>query len=128
MQAAAPLAALGQVSAAGQQHFAGAGNVAAGNVGSGNPVKLAALGSHWDESQQASAASGLSPMEPMYVSMVDGGFKKNMWETIRAIVLGFMVFSAGVSLVEEKATRLAHLMVRSLDLRHLKYHLTYCCR
>jgi ATP-dependent metalloprotease len=59
-------------------------------------------------SQQSSAAAaastptGLTPMEPMYVSMVDGGFKKNMWKTIRAIVLGFMVISAGVSLVDEK--------------------------
>ncbi|CAK4077718.1 unnamed protein product [Aphanomyces euteiches] len=50
----------------------------------------------------AAAAQGLSPNEPMYVSMVDGGFKKNLWRTARVVVLGFMVISALTALIEEK--------------------------
>ncbi|RHY22656.1 hypothetical protein DYB25_004922, partial [Aphanomyces astaci] len=69
-------------------------------IASSNASALATSGAPL--SSALAAAQGLSPNEPMYVSMVDGGFKKNLWRTARVVALGFMVISALTALIEEK--------------------------
>ncbi|RHY33692.1 hypothetical protein DYB32_003531 [Aphanomyces invadans] len=71
-------------------------------IASSNASALAASGAPIASTIAGSAAQGLSPNEPMYVSMVDGGFKKNLWRTARVVALGFMVISALTALIEEK--------------------------
>ncbi|EQC38601.1 ATP-dependent metalloprotease [Saprolegnia diclina VS20] len=70
------------------------------------PSSFASLGAVSMASDMAASSAvgstGLSPIKPMYVSMVDGGFKKNMWRTARVIALGFMAISAMTALIEEK--------------------------
>lgn len=48
------------------------------------------------------AAHGLSPQDPVYVSMVEGSFKSNMWKFIRTLGIAFFVVSAVGSILDEK--------------------------
>jgi ATP-dependent metalloprotease len=50
----------------------------------------------------SNAAQGLSPHDPVYVSMVDGGFKSNMWKTVRSLAVAFLVVSALGAILDEK--------------------------
>lgn len=47
-------------------------------------------------------AQGTSVKSPMYVTMVEAGFKTQMWRTIRTFAVAFLVISALGALIDEK--------------------------
>ncbi|TDH69228.1 hypothetical protein CCR75_007798 [Bremia lactucae] len=49
---------------------------------------------------------GLSAQDPMYVSMVEGSFKSNMWKTLRTLGVAFLVVSALGAMLDEKVGKI----------------------
>ncbi|CAH0473736.1 unnamed protein product [Peronospora belbahrii] len=47
-------------------------------------------------------SQGLSSRDPVYVSMVEGSFKSNMWKTLRTLGMAFLVVSALGAMLDEK--------------------------
>ncbi|KAF1773427.1 P-loop containing nucleoside triphosphate hydrolase [Phytophthora cactorum] len=69
---------------------------------SGPPIWcLAAAGS-----AVARSGQGLSAHDPMYVSMVEGSFKSNMWKTLRTLGVAFLVVSALGAMLDEKVGKI----------------------
>lgn len=54
----------------------------------------------------AAGAQGVTPTDPVYVSMVEGGFKSNMWRTMRTLGVAFIVVSALGAMLDEKVGRI----------------------
>ncbi|DBA03741.1 TPA: hypothetical protein N0F65_004158 [Lagenidium giganteum] len=50
-------------------------------------------------------AQGITPHDPVYVSMVEGSFKANMWKTIRSLGIAFLAVSAIGAILDEKVGR-----------------------
>ncbi|KAI9908604.1 hypothetical protein PsorP6_016626 [Peronosclerospora sorghi] len=49
---------------------------------------------------------GFSAQDPVYVSMVEGGFKSNMWKTLRSLGVAFLVISALGAMLDEKVGKI----------------------
>ncbi|KAE9132737.1 ATP-dependent zinc metalloprotease FTSH 4 [Phytophthora fragariae] len=49
---------------------------------------------------------GQSAHDPMYVSMVEGSFKSNMWKTLRTLGVAFLVVSALGAMLDEKVGKI----------------------
>ncbi|KAG6622532.1 cell division protease ftsH [Phytophthora cinnamomi] len=49
---------------------------------------------------------GLSAHDPVYVSMVEGSFKSNMWKTLRTLGVAFLVVSALGAMLDEKVGKI----------------------
>lgn len=54
----------------------------------------------------ARSSQGLSAHDPMYVSMVEGSFKSNMWKTLRTLGVAFLVVSALGAMLDEKVGKI----------------------
>jgi len=52
------------------------------------------------------SGQGLSAHDPMYVSMVEGSFKSNMWKTLRTLGVAFLVVSALGAMLDEKVGKI----------------------
>ncbi|KAL3669621.1 hypothetical protein V7S43_005006 [Phytophthora oleae] len=57
-------------------------------------------------SSVARGGQGLSAHDPMYVSMVEGSFKSNMWKTLRTLGVAFLVVSALGAMLDEKVGKI----------------------
>ncbi|RLN49827.1 hypothetical protein BBJ29_004632 [Phytophthora kernoviae] len=59
---------------------------------------------------QAAAGSGLgqggTAQDPVFVSMVEGSFKSNMWKTLRTLGVAFLVVSALGAMLDEKVGKI----------------------
>ncbi|TMW60320.1 hypothetical protein Poli38472_000362 [Pythium oligandrum] len=53
-----------------------------------------------------SSSQGITPNDPVYVSMVEGSFKNNMWKTLRTLGVAFIVVSALGAILDEKVGRI----------------------
>ncbi|POM57630.1 Cell division protease ftsH [Phytophthora palmivora] len=51
-------------------------------------------------------SQGLSAHDPVYVSMVEGSFKSNMWKTLRTLGVAFLVVSALGAMLDEKVGKI----------------------
>ncbi|RMX69393.1 hypothetical protein DD238_002442 [Peronospora effusa] len=67
-----------------------------GAIGSGAVRQFAA------SSTIGRGSQGLSARDPVYVSMVEGSFKSNMWKTFRTLGVAFLVISALGAILDEK--------------------------
>lgn len=54
----------------------------------------------------AAGAAGAQPNDPVYVSMVEGSFKSNMWKTLRTLGVAFLVVSALGAILDERVGRI----------------------
>uniref|UniRef100_K3W9Y9 AAA+ ATPase domain-containing protein n=1 Tax=Globisporangium ultimum (strain ATCC 200006 / CBS 805.95 / DAOM BR144) TaxID=431595 RepID=K3W9Y9_GLOUD len=54
----------------------------------------------------AAGAQGVSAQDPVYVSMVEGSFKNNMWKTLRTLGVAFLVVSALGAILDEKVGKI----------------------
>ncbi|RLN90175.1 hypothetical protein BBJ28_00014400 [Nothophytophthora sp. Chile5] len=52
------------------------------------------------------AAQGGTAHDPVYVSMVEGSFKSNMWKTLRTLGVAFLVVSALGAMLDEKVGKI----------------------
>ncbi|KAJ0398629.1 hypothetical protein P43SY_007487 [Pythium insidiosum] len=53
----------------------------------------------------AAGSQGVTPHDPVYVSMVEGNFKTNMWKTLRTLGVAFIVVSALGAMLDERVGR-----------------------
>lgn len=53
-----------------------------------------------------SGVQGVSAHDPVYVSMVEGSFKSNMWKTLRTLGVAFLVVSALGAILDEKVGKI----------------------
>nr|CCA18918.1 predicted protein putative [Albugo laibachii Nc14] len=67
-----------------------------------NGSKSATTKAQISSASGSQAAHGLSPQDPVYVSMVEGSFRSNMWKFIRTLGIAFFVVSAVGSILDEK--------------------------
>lgn len=54
----------------------------------------------------AAGAQGVTAQDPVYVSMVEGSFKNNMWKTLRTLGVAFLVVSALGAILDEKVGKI----------------------
>lgn len=84
------------------QRFAGDNNYSTySNAGASSSFARAMGGA----AAASSASQGVSPNDPVYVSMVEGSFKNNMWRTLRTLGVAFIVVSALGAIFDEKVGR-----------------------